>query len=165
MLLLVLHIGCLVLFCSRWLQATKAATGKRIFLFSTSTPQNRELSPIYITLTMLASNYIGICFARTLHYQFYSWYFHALPFLLWCGTTSSTTKAFVDPVVLRIILLVAVESSFLTFPATPTSSAVLQMTHVAILFQIRPPDVLAPAAATVEPLKGEKKGPLRQKGD
>lgn len=112
---------------------------------------------------MLASNYIGICFARTLHYQFYSWYFHALPFLLWCGTTSDRTKALADPLVLRIVQLAAVEFAFNTYPATPTSSAVLQLTHVAILFQIRPPDVLAPASEIES--EPEKEVSLRRKDD
>jgi len=27
--------------------------------------------------------FVGIAFSRTLHFQFYSWYFHSIPFLLW----------------------------------------------------------------------------------
>ena len=29
--------------------------------------------------------FVGVAFARTLHFQFYAWYFHSLPFLLWRG--------------------------------------------------------------------------------
>jgi len=32
---------------------------------------------------MFTGNFIGIVFARTLHFQFYAWYFHAIPALLW----------------------------------------------------------------------------------
>jgi len=32
---------------------------------------------------MFTANLIGITFARSLHYQFYSWYFHSLPYLMW----------------------------------------------------------------------------------
>lgn len=145
-LLLLLHLTCLAIFCVRWLNATKAATGKRIFLFTSSSlpASEKELSPAYITLTMFVSNFIGICFARTLHYQFYSWYFHALPFLLWCNTISPQSNKIRAPhhILLRIIQIVAIEFAFLTFPATPTSSAILQITHMCILFQIRVTNVL-----------------------
>lgn len=167
-LLLSLHLLGLVFFCIRWLNATKTETGKRMFLFdSTNTSKQQQLlSPIYITSTLFTSNYIGICFARTLHYQFYSWYFHSLPFLLWCNTTissiaSSNSAKLVDPMILyRIILLVAIEMAFLTFPATPTSSAVLQLAHGAILWQIQPPNVLLhaplPSMSTESPLDGNR---------
>jgi alpha-1,3-mannosyltransferase len=38
-----------------------------------------------IAYTLFTSNLIGIIFARSLHYQFFSWYAHQLPLLLWCG--------------------------------------------------------------------------------
>jgi len=85
----------------------------------------RPLSPEHILSTLLVSNFVGICCARTLHYQFYSWYFSALPYLLWRETSYSLW--------LKMALLGAVEFAFLTFPATPTSSLVLQAAHWAIL--------------------------------
>jgi alpha-1,3-mannosyltransferase len=130
LLLLALHLSGLVYCAVRWLQATKQQTGQRIFLTLT----NQRLSAHYIIYTMLISNFIGICFARTLHYQFYIWYFHALPFLLW------TQDAY--PIPIRLALMGAIEYAFLTFPATPTSSAVLQVAHAAILLRTSPPPVL-----------------------
>jgi len=32
---------------------------------------------------LMTCNFIGVAFARTIHYQFYAWYFHSLPYLLW----------------------------------------------------------------------------------
>lgn len=50
--------------------------------------------------------------------QFYSWYFHTLPFLLWQTNFS---------VAVRLAVLCGVELGFNVFPATPISSAVLQV--------------------------------------
>jgi alpha-1,3-mannosyltransferase len=133
LLLLALHVLGLVYCAVVWLQATKQQTGRRIFL----SKHNQRLSSHYIIYTMLISNFIGICFARTLHYQFYVWYFHALPFLLW---TNNNKNAY--PLPLRLALMAAIEYAFLTFPATPTSSAVLQVAHAAILLRTSPPPVL-----------------------
>ena len=37
---------------------------------------------IDVAKTMWVGNFVGIVCARSLHYQFYSWYFHSVPFLL-----------------------------------------------------------------------------------
>jgi len=85
----------------------------------------RQISPEHVLSVLFVTNFIGICCARTLHYQFLSWYVSSLPFLLWRETKY--------PIPLRMILLGAVEYAFLTFPATPISSLVLQVAHWAIL--------------------------------
>jgi alpha-1,3-mannosyltransferase len=57
-------------------------------------PRQREILPPYnkadsestdIPLILFTSNLIGIAFARSLHYQFHSWYFHQIPFILYSG--------------------------------------------------------------------------------
>jgi alpha-1,3-mannosyltransferase len=85
----------------------------------------RKMSGEHVLSTLFVSNFIGICCARTLHYQFYCWYFSALPFMLWRETSY--------PLPLRVVLLLGIEYAFLTFPATPVSSAVLQVAHWSIL--------------------------------
>jgi len=90
------------------------------------------LSPSYIVYTLFISNYIGICFARTLHYQFYAWYFHTLPFMLLCNTNSNNNKAIL---LLLLLLLACIDYSFsYVFPATAFSSLLLQVSQWTILF-------------------------------
>jgi len=38
---------------------------------------------MFVVQLVWTSVFIGIVFSRTLHFQFYSWYFHSIPFLLW----------------------------------------------------------------------------------
>lgn len=100
-------------------------------------------SPRVIVLLLFTSQFIGVVFSRTLHYQvhnltcfccppaqgsqhyrlppqFYSWYFHTLPLLAF-----STPL----PLVVKLACLAAIEVAFNVFPATAWSSALLQVKH------------------------------------
>lgn len=61
------------------------------------------------------------CPARSRVPQFYSWYYHTLPFLLWQTNF---------PIALRLVVLCGVEYGFNVFPATPVSSVVLQVSRL-----------------------------------
>jgi hypothetical protein len=78
-----------------------------------------RLSPTFITTVIFSSNFIGIVFARSLHYQFYCWYFHMLPYLL-----SHCTQV---PLGAKLAVLLAIEVCFNVYPATWWSSALLQV--------------------------------------
>lgn len=84
--------------------------------------------PLTVAYALLSCNFAGIVFARTLHYQFYTWYFHALPFLLW------TTDL---PLAFRVAVLLGIEYAFnvgdATGAGTPLSSAILQQAHWLLL--------------------------------
>ncbi|CAM9779063.1 unnamed protein product [Ectocarpus sp. 8 AP-2014] len=130
--LLILTLVALALFASKWLRSAR-----EVEAFSASDLRagdggggatggavNAALHPEYVVKTLFVSNFIGIVFCRSLHYQFYSWYYHTLPFLLWQTGL---------PVALRLVVLCGVEVGFNVFPATALSSGVLQVCHVAIL--------------------------------
>ncbi|TWW73247.1 Dol-P-Man:Man(5)GlcNAc(2)-PP-Dol alpha-1,3-mannosyltransferase [Takifugu flavidus] len=80
-----------------------------------------------IVLILFTSNFIGMCFSRSLHYQFYVWYFHTLPFLLWSGGVKKLAH------LLRVLILGLIELSWNTYPSTNSSSASLHICHLIIL--------------------------------
>ena len=66
-----------------------------------------------------------ICvFYRSLHYQFYVWYYHQLPYLLW-----STPF----PIKLKLLMWGLIELAWNTYPSTMWSSALLHLCHVTML--------------------------------
>ncbi|XP_035538681.1 dol-P-Man:Man(5)GlcNAc(2)-PP-Dol alpha-1,3-mannosyltransferase-like [Juglans regia] len=79
----------------------------------------------HIVTTMFVGNFIGIFCARSLHYQFYSWYFYSLPYLLWCTPF---------PTLLRLILFMGVEICWNVYPSNAYSSALLMCLHLVILW-------------------------------
>lgn len=119
--LLALTVIVLVLFAVKWLRSTGPIYVRDV---STREGERKQLLPEYVVKTLFVSNFIGIVFCRSLHYQFYSWYYHTLPFLLWQTDL---------PVMGRLAVLAGIEISFNIFPATSTSSAVLQVCHAVLL--------------------------------
>ncbi|XP_076899835.1 dol-P-Man:Man(5)GlcNAc(2)-PP-Dol alpha-1,3-mannosyltransferase-like isoform X1 [Bidens hawaiensis] len=87
-ILLVLHLGLLMIFAHyRW---CKHEGGLVSFLRSRFVQMQLKTSTgvkiikkEHIVTIMFTGNFIGIVCARSLHYQFYSWYFYSLPYLLW----------------------------------------------------------------------------------
>ncbi|KAJ0111847.1 hypothetical protein Patl1_01025 [Pistacia atlantica] len=94
-------------------------------LSSSSSSSFRILKKEYIVTTMFVGNFIGIVCARSLHYQFYSWYFYSLPYLLW--KTSFHT-------LLRLILFIGVELCWNVYPSNIYSSFLLLCLHLIILW-------------------------------
>jgi len=92
-----------------------------------TSPNFLGLTPEFIVRVLFVSNFIGITCSRTLHYQFYSWYYLTLPFLLWSAKM---------PTILKIAILPVVEWSFNVFPATPQSSLALQVCHWTLLLAL-----------------------------
>ncbi|XP_045510603.1 lethal(2)neighbour of tid protein 2 [Colias croceus] len=84
------------------------------------------LSQLFV-LPMFLVNFIGIVCARSLHYQFYSWYFHTLPYLLWSTNYS---------LVIRFLILALIEFCWNTYPSTDATSIMLHVCHISILYGV-----------------------------
>ncbi|XP_002971595.2 dol-P-Man:Man(5)GlcNAc(2)-PP-Dol alpha-1,3-mannosyltransferase [Selaginella moellendorffii] len=140
LLLMVLHVGLLFLFSQRkWckhekgmaaasgIQTMLRRSGKRLSLWSKawSLPRRQTLGQEHVVGVLFTGNFIGIIAARSLHYQFYSWYFYSLPYLLWKAPL---------PTPVRLLLLILIESVWNVYPSTATSSLVLLACHLAILW-------------------------------
>ncbi|KAI0387740.1 glycosyltransferase family 58 protein [Hypomontagnella monticulosa] len=89
-----------------------------------------HVNPEYVTTTILSANVIGLLFARTLHYQFYSYLAWSTPYLLW--------RSGAHPVI-QYGLWALQEWAWNVFPSTPISSGVvvgvLAITVALIAFQ------------------------------
>ncbi|KAI0720941.1 glycosyltransferase family 58 protein [Cerioporus squamosus] len=90
-------------------------------------PSAAPLTADHVVTVLYTSNLNGILFARSLHYQFYSWYAMHLPFLAW------RTKY---PIVLRLALLLSIEYAWNVYPSTNISSGVLVVANAALLLGI-----------------------------
>nr|XP_046917255.1 lethal(2)neighbour of Tid protein-like isoform X2 [Dermatophagoides farinae] len=120
-ILLILHITILfIIFHQRWMNLIK----KKIFSF------NKNNFDTDILMTMFISNFIGIVFARSLHYQFYIWYYHSLPFLLWTTSNGSSHS------MTNICMLGLIELVWNIYPSTIWSSIILHLVHLTILYRL-----------------------------
>ncbi|GMH32259.1 hypothetical protein BSKO_00093 [Bryopsis sp. KO-2023] len=118
--LLAAHIGGVFLLSHfEWMKTTGGCYAT-VARFLSKTPQPRTSNPKFVLWAVFTGNFLGILFSRSLHYQFYSWYFFSIPFLLWQTTF---------PTPLRIVLFLAIETSWNVFPATEWSSFMLLAAH------------------------------------
>lgn len=78
-------------------------------------------------LPMFLCNFIGLMCSRSLHYQFYVWYYHTLPYLAWC--TEYRT-------VVRLLILGVIEMCWNTYPSTIYSSIGLHCSHVVLFYGV-----------------------------
>ncbi|KAL4067824.1 mannosyltransferase [Scleroderma citrinum] len=85
------------------------------------------VSPDYVATVLMTSNLIGILFARSLHYQFYSWYSQQLPFL--CQRTKY-------PLLVQLAILVGIEYAWNVFPSTTLSCGILLTMNTSLLLGI-----------------------------
>jgi len=124
LILLCLHLTVLLLFASRrW--SKSFSTLLQLVNFKTRWSKGvGQLSANQTVSILFISNLIGISFSRSLHYQFYVWYYYTLPYLLWCTPFSSQT---------RLLILGVIEYCWNVYPSTDVSSALLHVAHIFLL--------------------------------
>ncbi|KAL4856028.1 Dol-P-Man:Man(5)GlcNAc(2)-PP-Dol alpha-1 [Chlorella vulgaris] len=74
-----------------------------------------------VLFVVFSSNLAGLVASRTIHYQFYCWYFHTLPFLLLRSPL---------PRWLALATLAAIELVYNVYPPTPWASLLLLALHL-----------------------------------
>jgi len=85
----------------------------------------------HVLFSMFTSNFIGVVFSRSIHYQFYLWYFHSLGYLLFVSLSSRC--GYVVTAILSAIFLAAIEVSYNVYPSTVASSGLLTACHAILL--------------------------------
>ncbi|KAK2583997.1 hypothetical protein KPH14_006456 [Odynerus spinipes] len=68
------------------------------------------MSQLFV-LPLFVANFIGIVCSRSLHYQFYIWYYHTLPYIAWCTSYKTTV---------RLMILGIIELCWNTYPMKNT---------------------------------------------
>lgn len=145
LILLACHLGTLTIFAIKWWRSSISQLGesraRTLIHWTKWNKTERILSPEYVMYTMFVSNFVGIAFARTLHYQFYCWYFHSVPMLLWMtsfgpNSLTKTVNNVVFALVANVLAVAGLEYAFNIFPATKLSSAVLQISHAYLLSKV-----------------------------
>ncbi|XP_076647034.1 alg3, alpha-1,3- mannosyltransferase [Halictus rubicundus] len=131
--LLALHILTLIYCTPKWIKYMKSyAKLKHVEISLQPQLKKKEkvdmstMSQLFI-LPMFTANFIGIAFSRSLHYQFYVWYYHTLPYITWC--TNYTT-------VIKLTILGIIELCWNTYPSTVFSSVSLHVCHLMLLYGI-----------------------------
>ncbi|XP_043252307.1 lethal(2)neighbour of Tid protein [Colletes gigas] len=129
-LLLSLHILSLLYCVPTWIRYMKSYRDLKHIEKGIKSQQKKleldmsNVSQLFI-LPMFAANFIGIVFSRSLHYQFYIWYYHTLPYIAWCTNYKTAIK---------LTILGIIELCWNTYPSTVLSSVSLHICHLMLLF-------------------------------
>ncbi|XP_015120492.1 lethal(2)neighbour of Tid protein [Diachasma alloeum] len=129
--LLFLHLSAIVHFIPTWMTYMRCYA-KLKFVGTKLKPQMKKTTEVDMSTVsqlfiapLFAANFLGIMFSRSLHYQFYLWYYHTLPYIAWCTHYSPFT---------RIVILGVIELCWNVYPSTVLSSAALNGCHLMLLY-------------------------------
>lgn len=131
--LLILHLSLLFLFYPHIKKYFASYAKLNVVTSDLKKQISKKVSKHFPKITQLfvlpffVTNLIGITCARSLHYQFYSWYFHSLLYLVFC-------TGYRKPVM--FLLLAVIEFCWNTYPSTIISSLLLHLCHVSLLYGV-----------------------------
>ncbi|KAF8361944.1 algn-3 [Pristionchus pacificus] len=134
LLLLFLHLSAVLLFAIfMWF---RTHGGLRRALEHLNHGIRTRFGPSEAMYALFTSNLMGIVFARSLHYQFYSWYFHQLPFLLFYKTRPINGKIPLYSIGVKSLVLLMIEFAWNVYPSTVFSSSLLHIAHIYIIVHL-----------------------------
>lgn len=134
--LLIVHLSLLVLFYPHIAKYFKSYAKLNVVTNDLKKQKSKKLTKIsenfpkiaqLFVLPFFVTNLIGITCARSLHYQFYCWYFHSLLYLAFC---TGYKKSVI------FLLLAVIEFCWNTYPSTILSSCFLHICHVFLLYGV-----------------------------
>lgn len=167
LLLLVAHLIILVIVINKYSQAVGGIINvikhglSGLFMITNKSlfdDSSRQLSPHFIVSVMFLANFVGVIFARSLHYQFYVWYFHTLPYVISLTTSSWPTNSALSArdvltIVTNVCILAMIEVSWNVFPAQWWSSSILIAAHLYLLVRVLAASVPQPHITKRQPAK------------
>lgn len=131
--LLLLHLFILAICVPNWMVYLRSyAKLKEMEKYLKPKLQKKEnvdmstMSQLFI-FPLFMANFIGVACSRSLHYQFYIWYYHTLPYLAWCTSYKTATK---------LSILGIIELCWNTYPSTIYSSFALHACHIILLYDL-----------------------------
>lgn len=129
--LLFLHLAAIIYFIPTWMTYMRCYA-KLKSVEKELKPQMKKDTEVDVSTVsqlfiapLFAANFLGVMFSRSLHYQFYLWYYHTLPYIAWCTHYSPVT---------RIVILGVIELCWNVYPSTVWSSAGLHCCHLMLLY-------------------------------
>lgn len=131
--LLLLTVGVLMLLAHKqWLRLPhQGLPNVLIKVFGLqSRPSPCSIGPRAAARMLFTSNFVGVAFAKSLHFQFYVWYFFSLPLLIW-----STSL----PQLVRLVLLITMEACWNPWrgeSSSTVSSALLTCCHLILVLAL-----------------------------
>ncbi|XP_014205863.1 lethal(2)neighbour of Tid protein [Copidosoma floridanum] len=129
--LLALHVLALIYFAPQWFKylnsykKLKTVQKDISSQFDKKTNVDMSTASQLFVLPLFMANFIGLTFSRSLHYQFYIWYYHTLPYITWCCNYRTATK---------LVIIGLIELCWNTYPSTVFSSACLHFCHLVLLY-------------------------------